>query len=220
MVNEIANPSAYTNLSTPQTVYARATDVEFAACYEITSFNLIVTPKPFYTTSECVNQEYHLTIEPEGNSFDVSQSTFTLYDDMGSELYSNGLGDNIFVITESDFNEPMSGSTYNFIVEVGDASGCTIVKELLIENISCIFPQGISPNGDGFNDRFDLSNYEVSKIEIYNRNGTLVYSKDNYTDDWYGQTNDGQELPVGTYFYVIKYQGGKEKTAWVYINKK
>ena len=85
--------------------------------------------------------------------------------------------------------------------------------------MSCIFPQGISPNNDGFNDSFELSNYTVDRLEIYNRNGMLVYSKDNYTDEWYGQSDDNEELPVGTYFYVMKYQGSKERTGWVYINR-
>lgn len=218
-LNAITNPTAYTNISSPQTVYARVTDVDFENCFEVTSFDLIVTTKPFTATGECVNQQYNLTIEPVDNSFDVSQSTFTLYDDMGTELYSNSLGDNVFIIDTSDFTEPMSGSTYNFVVEVIDSSGCTVTKELLIETVSCIFPQGISPNNDGFNDTFELSNYVVDRLEIYNRNGMLVYSKDNYTDEWYGQSDDNEELPVGTYFYVMKYQGSKERTGWVYINR-
>lgn len=85
--------------------------------------------------------------------------------------------------------------------------------------ITCVFPQGISPNNDGFNDSFDLSNFEVSQIDIFNRNGILVYSKTNYTNEWVGQTDNGDELPVGTYFYIVKYQGNKEKSAWVYLNK-
>jgi len=59
----------------------------------------------------------------------------------------------------------------------------------------------------------------VSRLQIYNRNGIKVYSKTNYTNEWYGQTDDGKELPVGTYFYVMEYQGNKTKSSWVYINK-
>jgi gliding motility-associated-like protein len=94
-----------------------------------------------------------------------------------------------------------------------------VVSETVIELESCVIPQGISPNNDGFNDSFDVSSFDVSRLEIFNRNGTLVYSKTNYTNEWFGQTNDGEELPVGTYFYSMIYQGGKEKTGWVYINR-
>uniref|UniRef100_UPI0033990D62 T9SS type B sorting domain-containing protein n=1 Tax=Winogradskyella sp. 3972H.M.0a.05 TaxID=2950277 RepID=UPI0033990D62 len=82
-------------------------------------------------------------------------------------------------------------------------------------------PEGISPGEvDGLNDRFDLSNFDVVRLEIYNRNGTLVYSRDNYTDEWFGQDKNGNDLPVGTYFYNVVYEGGaKTRTAWVYINR-
>ena len=45
------------------------------------------------------------------------------------------------------------------------------------------------------------------------------YSKTNYTNEWFGQTDDGDELPVGTYFYTMEYQNGKRRTAWVYIQR-
>ena len=89
----------------------------------------------------------------------------------------------------------------------------------IIELEQCIIPQGISPNGDQWNQTFDLSSFDVSKLEIFNRNGTLVYSKKNYTNEWHGQTNQGDQLPVGTYFYTMEYQDGKRKSAWVYINE-
>ena len=80
-------------------------------------------------------------------------------------------------------------------------------------------PNAISPNGDGMNDVFDLSSYDVSKLEIFNRFGTLVYSKENYTNEWHGQSNSGEELPVGTYYFTMEYQDGKRKAAWVYIQR-
>ncbi|QCE40912.1 gliding motility-associated C-terminal domain-containing protein [Psychroserpens sp. NJDZ02] len=103
---------------------------------------------------------------------------------------------------------------------VGSNSGCASTNtsfNLILE--SCVFPQGISPNGDRVNDSFDLSNFDVQNIEIFNRNGRLVYSKANYTNEWEGQSDNGDMLPVGTYYYVVKYNGTEEKAAWVYINR-
>ncbi|AUC74996.1 gliding motility-associated C-terminal domain-containing protein [Olleya sp. Bg11-27] len=103
---------------------------------------------------------------------------------------------------------------------VGSNSGCASTNtsfNLLLQ--SCVFPQGISPNGDRVNDSFDLSNFNVQNIEIFNRNGRLVYSKANYTNEWEGQSDNGDMLPVGTYYYVVKYNGTEEKAAWVYINR-
>ena len=100
--------------------------------------------------------------------------------------------------------------------------GCNGTDSVFItKNLEgCIEPvNAFSPNDDNFNDNFDLSGYDVSRLQIFNRHGVKVYSKTNYTDEWHGQTDDGKELPVGTYFYVMEYQGNKTKSSWVYINK-
>ncbi len=95
-----------------------------------------------------------------------------------------------------------------------------VVGQQVVEFEDCIIPQGISPNDDGFNDTFDLSNCNVVRIEIFNRLGRMVYSKESYTNEWRGQSNNGDELPVGTYFYTLVYEGGeKQLSSWVYINK-
>lgn len=83
----------------------------------------------------------------------------------------------------------------------------------------CYIPKGISPNGDGKNDTWDLSNYNIKKVEIFNRYGTKVYSKSNYENEWRGQSDSGNELPDGTYYYVIDFTDLETKTGWIYINR-
>jgi hypothetical protein len=46
-----------------------------------------------------------------------------------------------------------------------------------------------------------------------------VYSRNNYVDEWGGNSNDGDELPDGTYYYVIEQRSGTVKTGWIYINR-
>ena len=84
--------------------------------------------------------------------------------------------------------------------------------------VVCRIPEGFSPNNDGYNDTFKLKGYDVKTIKVYNRYGNLVYSSTNYNDNWEGQSNDGNKLPVGTYFYHIIYDENQEKVGWVYIN--
>ena len=81
-----------------------------------------------------------------------------------------------------------------------------------------VYSEGISPNNDGYNDTFELKGYDVKSLKIYNRYGKLVYSTTNYADNWEGQSNEGDKLAVGTYFYHIIYDENLEKTGWVYIN--
>jgi gliding motility-associated-like protein len=81
-----------------------------------------------------------------------------------------------------------------------------------------VTPKGVSPNGDGINDTWDLSNFDVKELKIYNRYGSEIYSKSPYFDEWDG-TSNGNELPDGSYYYVIVLNNNTTKTGWVYINK-
>ena len=78
-------------------------------------------------------------------------------------------------------------------------------------------PEGFSPNGDGVYDVFAILNLKGlnANVQIYNRWGNLVYSNENYQNDWSGIANQGlvlygEELPAGTYFYIIQIEGEAE----------
>ena len=83
-------------------------------------------------------------------------------------------------------------------------------------------PEGISPNSDGFNDALVIpciEDYQNNELLIYNRYGTLVYSKINYPNNWSGISNSGKLLPVGTYYYVLNIMELNEPlVGWVYLN--
>lgn len=72
-------------------------------------------------------------------------------------------------------------------------------------------PEGFSPNIDGINDVFvirGIENYPNNKIEIYNRWGQLVFEASPYTNNWDGKSQTGisvggDQLPIGTYFYLL-----------------
>ena len=93
------------------------------------------------------------------------------------------------------------------------------MEEVTVDDTSCQIQKGISPNNDGRNDAFDLTALGVSHLGIFNRYGQEVYSYGNYTNQWHGQGSNGDELPTGVYFYMIKRSNGESKTGWVYINR-
>ncbi len=67
-----------------------------------------------------------------------------------------------------------------------------------------------TPNGDGYNDYWVINSKDITfpiKVNIYNRFGKLVYRSDNYQNDWNGYYN-GNILPKGTYYYIIKDASG------------
>ena len=74
--------------------------------------------------------------------------------------------------------------------------------------------EGFSPNGDGYNDTWEISylnQYESSKIEIFNRWGTSLWSTCYPSiENWDGKYN-GSDLPVGTYYYIITFDSSLNK---------
>lgn len=67
-------------------------------------------------------------------------------------------------------------------------------------------PTGISPNGDGYNDTFEIpgiTSLSERTLNIFNRWGQLIYTSNAYDNSWGGQTDDGKELPNDTYFYEL-----------------
>ena len=104
-----------------------------------------------------------------------------------------------------------------YIYKVEDI--CNSESSFVVTIESCTIPKGISPNGDGQNDNFDLTTFGVKQLEIFNRYGIKVYSRTDYTNQWFGQTDKGDELPDGTYYYVINLSTGENQTGWIYINR-
>ncbi len=84
--------------------------------------------------------------------------------------------------------------------------------QLIVEKCPPIIPDGISPNGDGLNDDFQID-YIVDVfpnfvLRIYSREGNLIYEGGNEEGLWNAIPNRGillqsKVVPVGTYFYVL-----------------
>lgn len=115
--------------------------------------------------------------------------------------------------TTTDYNQLAPG---DYIIIVKDANGCEYTKTFTVES-ACIFPKGISPNGDRLNDTFNLNSCNVVKIDFYNRYGTRVNGYTNYSNEWEGKDYDSKELPDGTYFYQAEMADGITTSGWVYI---
>jgi gliding motility-associated-like protein len=156
-------------------------------------------------TQGCENNLYRLVALPLDDSFDVLTSTFVW------------TGPN--VVSTDMTNAIVLGANGDYTVTVTNAEGCSASETITVNNISCIIQKGISPNNDTLNDFFDLSALNVKELFIYNRYGTEVYKFRNYTNQWYGQSNTGDELPDGTYFYIIHTVEGENISGWIFINR-
>ena len=73
-------------------------------------------------------------------------------------------------------------------------------------------PGGISPNGDGVNEYWDiqgLADYPDAVVTVFNRWGQKVYSGTSQDPAWDG-TSDGNECPTADYYYIIDLGDGQK----------
>lgn len=95
------------------------------------------------------------------------------------------------------------------VVQCADTSEATI----LLVNDFLQFPNVVTANGDGINDKFVIKNlveglaYPINSLYIYNRWGACVYHKENISteEDFWDPAADN--LPAGTYYYKFKAKG-------------
>ncbi|HPT11723.1 MAG TPA: gliding motility-associated C-terminal domain-containing protein [Bacteroidales bacterium] len=85
-------------------------------------------------------------------------------------------------------------------------------------------PEGISPNNDGINDYFDITGLEftTNELVIINTGGAVVYKTKNYRSDdpanaWYGIDNNGDQLPEGTYYFLLTITGATDSSIPHYV---
>jgi gliding motility-associated-like protein len=115
-----------------------------------------------------------------------------------------------YTVSNDDYGEDDGTIT----IVIGNAEG--------VDDGTFILPNAFSPNGDGLNDEFIIEGLNFSDyldpethLTVFNRWGTIVYqSKGSYygsgDDGWWDGTSNnsnmvsiGDELPNGTYFYVL-----------------
>lgn len=94
---------------------------------------------------------------------------------------------------------------------VGTATTVVIVdlpSELTVPNV-------FTPNNDGVNDNFTLLTTNLTEITftVFDRWGVKMYDVKSESGNvsWDGKNFGGKEVPVGTYFYILKAKGGDGK---------
>jgi gliding motility-associated-like protein len=179
-----------------------------AACQNPNSSSIpfvIRTPFNVGASGQCQGSAFVLTASPIENSFDPTTVSYTWL-----------IGNDIIVGSNSQSINATATGIYTVIVT---SNGCTSSAQFEVVSIGCEIQKGISANNDGLNDNFELSGFGVKRLEIFNRYGLKVYTKSNYTNEWFGQTDNGDELPDGTYYYVIEFNAAQTKTGWIYITR-
>uniref|UniRef100_UPI0024903267 T9SS type B sorting domain-containing protein n=1 Tax=Maribacter luteus TaxID=2594478 RepID=UPI0024903267 len=124
-----------------------------------------------------------------------------------------GTFENTATITAvTPFDSDVSNNESTISVEIDERSN---------NDCGFLFNQ-FSPNGDGTNDFLYINcitdpEYADNTLEIYDRYGNQVFATKGYDNTWDG-TRKNEQLPKGTYFYVLDLGDGSEvKKGWIQI---
>jgi gliding motility-associated-like protein len=105
-----------------------------------------------------------------------------------------------------------------------DACNTGQVVFIVEEALDCEVPTVITPNGDGVNDVFFVPCLNVdaeldNEVSIFNQWGDEVFHAKPYDNLWEGTFN-GEPLPAGTYFFMVKFNGNAgTKTGFLIIQR-
>lgn len=162
-----------------------------------------------------------ITLEAYTDEPNVSYSWY-----LNNELITGETSNTLTVTTR---NNPVA-DVYKVVIDSGICTGTDQIEVGTYDIGKCIISEGISPDGSaGYNDNLDLEfladRSGIKKLQIFNRYGTLVFEKENYVNEWTGQSDSDDELPSGTYYYVIDLNQndsvyGTQATGWIYLNRK
>ena len=155
-----------------------------------------------YLSSEDADpQDVHLYTFVEGEG-DTDNDRFLID---GNALYLN---EDVYFQTDSVFSVR---------IQTDDGKGgkfqrpITITVEFISNSVKVRANNIISPNGDGLFDVWTIQNpglYKDFEFYIYNSIGEIIFQSTGYDVPWDG-TYNGQELPIGAYYYIIKSPDGQ-----------
>jgi gliding motility-associated-like protein len=144
--------------------------------------------------------------------------TITL-EQVDAPIISNITSDEYSILVSTtfsgDFEYSLNGTNYQdspefentqsgrYTIYVREKNGC---GEVSMQYTHFVIPKFFTPNGDNFNDTFDLTgieNYDSSQVNIFDRYGKLLKNSNNTPFSWDGTFNN-RALPSGDYWYMIQ----------------
>jgi gliding motility-associated-like protein len=163
-----------------------------------------------------------LISDPDGD-LDVNSLQVTVSPGSGAQAF---IEDGILTI---DYQGITLVGTETLSVQACDLSGNCVEQFLTIEvSDDIVVYEGISPNGDDFNATWQIRNIDLlpetqkNRVTIYNRWGDVVFSVTDYNNSskaFTGVSNNGGDLPSGTYFYKIEFAERTSMSGFLVIKR-
>lgn len=173
------------------------------------------------TTTVNQNDSYCIEVLPDAQFSLTQQSNITVQTVNGSTnatnyvwVLPNGSTTTVFdpTVLFEQLDVPSVITLYAY-----SANGCYDSMTMVIE-WPFVVPNVITANGDGVNDYFIIAGLAPnSKLIILNRWGNVVYTSDNYNNNWDGRDKSGLYVTGGVYTYVLELPDGNKQHGFVHV---
>lgn len=168
--------------------------------------------------NNCITRTEAVIGSPDRLMADYETVNVSCKEASDGEIHVSALGGNppYYITTTENNNIPLADNPaitglrsgiYHLVVS--DERGCSYsLSNIRIPDNpnECLHvPNVFTPNGDGINDTWEISNiqmYPDAKIFVFNRWGQKMYEGDGTSEYWNGEFR-GKLVPAGTYFYVV-----------------
>ncbi|MCC7502637.1 MAG: gliding motility-associated C-terminal domain-containing protein [Flavobacteriales bacterium] len=147
---------------------------------------------------------------------EISPGATALWDVIGGSAFFDDVQDPASLVNNLSMGD-------NILVLTAQMGTCSAASDTVVIHVNDVFiPQGYSPNGDGVNDRFEitgLSAFPNAQLLVFNRWGQPVISSDHYANEWDGRSDNGGVLPDDTYFYVLNLTEDRTYNGYIIIKR-
>lgn len=177
-------------ITVTQTGDYSVTAITEGGCEATKVFHVSELEPPVFISSEVV--------EFQGNNNSIT----VIYSGNGAYEFSL---DGDFFQSSPTFTNVAPGE---YQIYIRDASGCYLEGPFSVTVSD--FPRFFTPNGDGFNDFWQLKLYDArpATVSIFDRYGKLLHSFDS-NGIWDGKAQS-RELPSTDYWFLLEFQDGKQ----------
>jgi gliding motility-associated-like protein len=180
--------------------------------------SLIVATQEFCVDSVKVTQNSLITVgEVPETGFEllpkgliqIADPLITVENTAQNAVFCSYFLNDMLIAEDCNFQYELQNSGFFTLTQiVEDEFGCTASssKEFAVEGSYFFAPSAFTPNGDGVNDVFKPSIFDVTSydLKIFDRNGTMIFRTLNPNEGWDGKISS-QDATAGVYLYVVEY---------------
>lgn len=117
----------------------------------------------------------------------------------------------------SRFGTGVTDVVYTATDDFGNTATCRFKVTVDLPILEVEVTNVITPNGDGFNDVWNVKNlerYPDNRVTIFDRWGSVLFEASGYDNErvvWRGLNKSNALVPTGTYFYVLEVSYGRQR---------